>query len=123
VQDCSESPGNAEATLQQAINTRQNILQSLSTLSTSGLPNGPRLVSDFTTAMQNSLDADNDYHTWLADLVNEGVSCPSSSSRDSNYTNAVSADSASTASKQAFVAVWNPMAPRYGQQTYSGSDF
>jgi serine/threonine protein kinase len=123
VQDCSESPSSAEATLQQAINTRQNILQGLSTLSTSGLPNGPQLVSDFTTAMQNSLDADNDYHAWLADLVNEGVSCPSGSSQDSNYANAVSADSASTASKQAFVGIWDPMAPRYGQQTYSGSDF
>jgi hypothetical protein len=123
VQGCSESPGNAEATLQQAITTRQNILQGLSALSPSSLPNGAQLVSDFTTAMQNSLNADNDYHAWLADLVNEGVSCPSSSSQDPNYTNAVSVDSASTASKQAFVALWNPMAPQYGQQTYSDSDF
>jgi hypothetical protein len=123
VDSCSESPGNAEATLQQAITTRQNILQGLSTLSTSDLPNGPKLVSDFTTAMQNSLNADNDYHAWLADLVNEGVSCPSNSGQDPNYTNAVSVDTASTASKQAFVAIWNPMAPQYGQQTYSYSDF
>ncbi len=123
VQNCSESPSSAEATLQQAINTRQNILQGLSSLSTAGLPNGPQLVSAFTKAMQNSLDADNDYYAWLADLVSAGASCGSDPNSDSNYVNATSADTASTTSKQAFVAIWNPMAPQYGQQTYSYTGF
>jgi len=123
VQNCSESPGSAEATLQQAVSTRQNILQGLPTLDVSGLPNGAQLVSALTTAMQNSLNADNDYHTWLADLVSSGATCGSDPNQDSNYVAAVTADSAATTSKEAFVAIWNPMAPRYGQQTYTDTGF
>ena len=77
VQNCSESPSNAEATIQQAITTRQSILQGLQTLSVSGLPNGTQLVSALTAAMQNSLNADNDYHAWMADLVSSGNTCGS----------------------------------------------
>ena len=61
--------------------------------------------------MQNSLNADNDYHAWLADLVSSGATCGPNPNQDSNYVAAVSADSAATTSKQAFVAIWDPMAP------------
>jgi len=123
VQNCSESPSSAEVTIQQAITTRQNILQSLPTLDVSALPHGTQLVSALTTAMQNSLNADNDFHAWLADLVNEGAACGSNPNQDSNYVNAGAADTASTNSKAAFVAIWNPMAPQYGQQTYTDAGF
>ena len=123
VQACSESPASAEPVLQQAITTRQNILQDLQTLSVTGLPNGAQLVSAFTTAMQNSLNADNDFHAWLADLVSSGNTCGSNPNQDSNYVAAGNADTASTASKAAFVNLWNPMAPEYGQQTYTDTGF
>jgi hypothetical protein len=123
VQNCSESPASGEATIQQAINTRQDILQSLSSLSVSDLPNGPQLISAFTSAMQNSLAADNDYHAWMADLVSSGSSCGANAGQDANYAAAASADSASTAAKTTFVGLWNPLAPQYGQQTYSADGF
>ena len=123
VQNCSESPSSAEATFQQAISTRQNILQGLGTLDVSGLPNGAQLVSALTSAMQNSLNADNDYHAWLADLVSSGAACGSNPSQDPNYVAAGTADSRATTSKEAFVAIWNPMAPRYGQQAYTDTGF
>jgi hypothetical protein len=123
VQACSESPASAESVLQQAITTRQNILQDLQTLSVTGLPNGAQLVSAFTTAMQNSLNADNDFHAWLADLVSSGNECGSNPNQDSNYVAAGNADTASTTSKAAFVNLWNPMAPDYGQQTYTDTGF
>ncbi len=123
VQNCSESPSSAEATFQQAISTRQNILQGLGTLDVSSLPNGAQLVSALTSAMQNSLNADNDYHAWLADLVSSGAACGSNPSQDPNYVAAGNADSAATTSKEAFVAIWDPMAPRYGQQTYTDTGF
>ena len=72
VQNCSESPSSGEATLQQAISTRQDILHGLTTLNVSALPNGAQLVSTLTTVMQNSLNAENDYRAWLADLVRLG---------------------------------------------------
>jgi eukaryotic-like serine/threonine-protein kinase len=123
VQNCSQSPSSAEVTLEQAITTRQNILQGLPALDVSGLPDGSQLVSALTTAMRNSLNADTGYHAWLADLVSSGATCGSNPNQDSNYAAAVTADSAATTSKEAFVAIWNPMAPRYGQQTYTDSGF
>ena len=33
------------------------------------------------------------------------------------------ADAAASTSKDAFVAIWNPMAPSYGQQTYTDTGF
>jgi hypothetical protein len=123
VQNCSESPSSGEAALQQAINTRQDILQGLTTLDVSGLPNGAQLVSTLSTAMQNSLTADNDYHAWMADLVSAGSACGSNASQDSNYVAGGTASSAATTSKNDFLAIWNPMAPRYGQQTYSATGF
>jgi hypothetical protein len=123
VQACSESPSSGAATLQQAISTRQDILHGLATLDVSALPNGAQLVSALTTAMNNSLDADHDYHAWMADLVNSGRTCGSNPNQDSNYVAGGNASAAATTSKDAFVAIWNPMAPRYGQQTYSDTGF
>jgi hypothetical protein len=123
VQNCSESPAQAEGALQQAITTRQNILQGLQTVSVGALPNGAQLVSALRTAMQNSLDADNDYHAWMADLASSGSPCQSNPNQDSHYVAAGTADSASTTSKEAFVSLWNPMAPTYGQQTYTDTGF
>ena len=123
VQNCSESPATAEDTIQQAISTRQNILQGLQTLSVSGLPNGTQLVSALTTAMQNSLNADTDYHAWMGDLVSSGNNCGSNPNQDSNYVNGNAASSSATTSKNAFLSLWNPMAPTYGQPTYTATGF
>jgi len=123
VQNCSEKPSTAAATIQQAITTRQGILQGLQTVSVSGLPNGTQLVSALTTAMQNSLNADTDYHAWMADLVSTGNTCGSNPNQDSNYVNGVAASSDATTSKNAFLRLWNPMAPTYGQQTYTATGF
>jgi eukaryotic-like serine/threonine-protein kinase len=123
VQNCSENPSNAEATVQQAITTRQGILQNLQTLSVSGLPNGTQLVSTLTTAMQNSLNADHDYYAWMADLVSSGNTCGSNPNQDSNYVNGGTASSDATTSKKAFLTLWNPMAPTYGQQTFTATGF
>jgi hypothetical protein len=73
--------------------------------------------------MNNSLDADNDYHAWMADLVSSGSTCGSNPNQDSNYVAGGNASAAATTSKDAFLAIWNPMAPRYGQQTYSDTGF
>ncbi|HEV2258979.1 MAG TPA: protein kinase [Streptosporangiaceae bacterium] len=123
VQACSESPSDAETTIGHAITTRQNILQGLQTLSVGTLPNGPQLVSALRTAMQNSLNADNDYHAWMADLVSSGNTCGSNPNQDSNYVNGGTASSDATTSKNAFLSLWNPMAPTYGQQTYTDTGF
>ena len=123
VKGCSESPSSGEATLQQAIDTRQDILDALPTLSVSGLPDGTQLVSTLTTTMQDSVTADKDYQSWMKDFASSGSPCGSDPSQDQNYAAAVNVSNAATTAKSAFVAIWNPMAPRYGQQVYSSTGF
>jgi len=123
VGNCSESPSNGEAVLQQAIDTRQGILNDLPALSVSGLPHGTQLVSTLTTTMQDSVAADKDYQSWMKDFASSGSPCGSDPSQDPNYANAVNVSTAATTAKNAFVAIWNPMAPRYGQQVYASTGF
>ena len=123
VQGCSESPASGEATLQRAIDTRQDILNALPTLSVSGLPSGTQLVSTLTTTMQDSIAADKDYQSWMKDLASSGSPCGSNPGQDSNYAAAVNVSGAATTAKNAFVAIWDPMAPRYGQPVYSSTGF
>jgi hypothetical protein len=123
VESCSESPSSGEAALQQAINTRQHILNELQTLSPSGLPNGAQLISTLTAAMQNSINADADYQSWMADFASSGSPCGSDPNQDSNYAAGQNASIKATTAKNAFLGIWNPTAPRYGQKTYSSTDF
>jgi len=69
--------------------------------------------------VQNAIDADNDDHAWMADLASSGSACGSNPNQDSNYVAGGNASAVATTSTDAFLAIWNPMAPRYGQQTYS----
>ena len=123
VRNCSESPAAGEATLQQAIRTRQDILNALPALSVSGVPNGAQLVSKLATAMEDSITADKDYQGWMADFAGSGRPCGSDPSQDPSYAAGQNASGAATTAKSAFVAIWNPMAPRYRQQDYTNTGF
>jgi serine/threonine protein kinase len=123
VRECAESPSSGEATLQQAIDTRQDILNDLPALSVSELPRGTQLVSTLTTTMQDSVAADKDYQSWMKDFASSGSPCGSDPSQDPSYADAVNVSNAATTAKSAFVAIWNPMAPRYGQQAYTSTGF
>jgi len=123
VRQCSQGPSSGEATLQHAIDTRQDILNALPTLSVSGLPNGTQLVSTLTTTMQDSIAADKDYQSWMKDFADSGSPCGSDPSQDPHYAAAVNVSGAATTAKNAFVAIWDPMAPRYGQPAYSNTGF
>src|SRR5205085_2814424 len=123
VESCSESPSSGEATIQQAIDARQGILSDLQTLSVSGLPNGGQLAASLTTAMQDSVNADRDFQSYMADFANAGSPCGSDPNQDSNYAAAVAASTSANNAKGAFLGLWNPMAPGYGQPTYSSGQF
>jgi serine/threonine protein kinase len=123
VRSCSDSPQSGETTLQHAISIRQDILTGLQTLSPSGLTSGAQLISTLETAMQDSINADKGYQAWMTDFANAGNPCGSDPGQDSNYVAGQDASGAATTAKDAFLAIWNPMAPRYGQQTYTSTDF
>ncbi len=118
VRTCSQTPASGQASMQQAINTRQDILNGLRTLSPSGLASGAQLISTLTAAMQQSVTADRYYQNWMADFA-----CGSDPSQNTNYLAGQNASAKATAAKKAFLDIWNPMAPRYGQKTYSYQDF
>jgi len=72
--------------------------------------------------MQDSISVDHDYKNWMADVANSGT-CGSNPAGDSNYAAGQSASIQATAARNAFLDIWNPMAPGYGQKTYSSTDF
>ncbi len=123
VQTCSETPSSGEATIQHAIEVRQRILGGLQTLSPSSLPRGAQLISELSAAMQNSINADRDYQNWMADSATSGGGCSSNPAQDSNYQAGQNASVQATAAKNSFLNIWNPMAPSYGQKTYTSTDF
>jgi len=99
------------------------VIHALPALSVSALPHGTQLVSTLTTTMQDSVAADKDYQSWMKDFASSGSPCGSDPSQNQDYAAAVNVSNAATTAKTAFVAIWNPMAPRYGQQVYSGTGF
>lgn len=123
VRGCAESPSSGEATIQQAIDTRQRILSGLRTLSPSTLPHGVQLISELSAAMQNSVHADRDYQSWMADSGGSGGGCGSDPAQDSNYQAGQYASAQATLAKGDFLNIWNPMAPGYGQKTYTPAGF
>ena len=56
-------------------------------------------------------------------MANSGNPCGSDPSQDPNYAAAVNVSNVATIAKNAFVAVWDPMAPRYGQRVVSSTGF
>jgi serine/threonine protein kinase len=123
VRTCSRTPASGQASMQQAISTRQDILNGLRTLSPSGLPSGAQLISALTAAMQQSVTADRYYQNWMADFARLRYACRSDPGQDTNYLAGQNASAKATAAKKAFLDIWNPMAPSYGQKTYSRADF
>jgi tetratricopeptide (TPR) repeat protein len=80
-------------------------------------------VSTLTTTMQDSIAADRDYQSWMKDFASAGSPCGSDPSQDSNYAAAVKVSGEATIAKNAFVAIWDPMARRYGQLVYTSTGF
>jgi len=122
VETCSQSPASRQATLQQAIGTRQHIISGLAALSPAGLPHGAQLISALTTAMQDSITADQDYQNWMASFASSGT-CGGNPASDPSYAAGQQESVPATAAKNAFLNIWNPMAPSYGQTAYSSTDF
>jgi hypothetical protein len=123
VRTCALSPTSGWEELQQAIGTRQDILDRLGTMSPGGLPDGTRLISALATAMRDSIQADRYYQNWMTNFENSGAVCPTDPSQDSAYRAGQDASAAATTAKQEFTDIWNPLAPRYGQRAYSSGDF
>jgi serine/threonine-protein kinase len=96
-------------------NERKSELSQASDLQTSAIPNGGTLKSELMTALQISLNIDNDYLAWAQQQQSSGCSVGTDSSY---YDEASSLDSQATADKQTFVDTWNPIATEYNLEQF-----
>ncbi len=117
VQSCQD-PAGAASTLTQAANDRQAELNRLQKLNLSALSGSNQLVGALTSSLVHSQTADQAFAAWAT--ASEG--CTGTAPLDSNYTAASDASSAATKSKQQFVALWNPIATKYGLDVRQPSD-
>ncbi len=85
-------------------------------LQVGAIPNGALLKSQLMTALQSSLNADNNYLAWARQQQSSGCSVGTNSSY---YQTATSDDTQSTNAKMAFLNTWNPIASQYGLNQFS----
>ena len=102
------------------MNQRSAEYNQASALSTSALANGPTVKSDLIAALRNSLDADKDYLTWAQQQLN--LEC-APTAQSSAHIAANNASYQASASKEAFIRVWNLVAAQYGIQLKSPGTF
>ena len=116
--DCRLAPRAAAARLDRVQRNRQSLLQQVAALS---IPDdeGALLSSDLLQkAGQASIAADWHYRDWL--LGHDRCIRPDASAE---LRAARAADARATETKQAFVRVFDPLARRYGERTWTASDF
>jgi hypothetical protein len=106
-------------TFQDAAASHKQLLSQLD--SVPGLQSLPQpMITDLRTAWQSSASADSDFALWAQDQLGDG--CSPDNQTDPNYVAANGPDLQATASKTAFVQLWNPLATSYGLPTYSQGD-
>lgn len=103
--------------LQTAIDNRSSLISRLDALSVSSIPEGASLKAQLRAALVASYDADVAYRNWLTAA---GSACPRTS--DAAYAAVQEANTRATATKTVFVALWNPVAVRYGLPTRNANE-
>lgn len=117
ISNCASDPASQLSAMQGAVSSRGSALQRLNAIPPADLPGGAALLSDLNSALQASDQADQDFIQWMNDI--EGTSCPHPSTSDSNFQAATSASTQADSAKQAFLALWNPVAAQFGLTQYT----
>ena len=117
VNNCTADPAAETSAMDGAIASRESALQQVGTVDSGSLPDGAVLLSDLNSALQASDQADQYFVLWMGDI--EGTSCPYATSSDSNYQAATAASSQADSAKQAFLALWSPIAAQFGLTQYT----
>jgi hypothetical protein len=119
VNQCGPSLAQDVQAFQAAATSHRQLLSELANMpGMSALPQA--MVRDLSSAWQASASADADFAQWAQDEVENG--CSPASQSDPNYAAADGPDVQATASKTAFVQLWNPIAQAAGLTTYAQSD-
>jgi len=126
---CSIDPYDASQQIRTVIDSRTSLLNQLSGIQAPPNPEAQTFYSLLQQALQSSIDADIQYKGWFDFLYTDyyytfPVGCPSGTPpKNEAFDAARAADARSTTLKQQFVDAFNPVATRFGLQTWAGGDF
>lgn len=118
--NCSISPHEAGQRIASVADNRQSILGQLGIFATPTQPTNDA-VTFLQQALQQSIEADRHYRDAFFEAAQSGAACPPP--RNASFKLAASSDARATSAKKHFVAVFNPLASRFGRQTWAPSDF
>ena len=118
VNQCTSGLSQAPKAFTDGATGRQKLLQQLAHLpGRSTLPAG--MLRELTGAWQASATVDTDLGKWAQDEVSHG--CHQNDHNDANFVASNTPDVQASNDKAAFVALWNPIAAKYGLTRYSTS--
>jgi hypothetical protein len=114
---CSLAPAQGAAQAQAVEKNRAGLLKRLNALKP---PNAQTaaIVASFRQALTASIDANRHYAKWMQSL-NGASPCPGSPTSNDDFNAAEVASTKATAAKQALAKEYNPLAAKYGRQTFS----
>lgn len=126
---CSVAPATAAQMIDAVLANRQAVLAQAGQLDTSSGALAAGIRQKLIDALTASMEADQDYATWLADLTTafpagDPPGCPGGSApSDAHYAAATQASLTADAAKKAFVAAYDPAAAAIGLREWSDTDF
>lgn len=121
VASCATPPATGVTQLQEAITDRQRVTATLSGLPVSQIPGGGAMRADLGKVLQLSVTADHDFISWMRNPATVQT-CPGSTATDASYAAGVQASQLAVQAKEQFLALWNPLAKKFGLPTYTTLD-
>jgi DNA-binding winged helix-turn-helix (wHTH) protein len=118
--NCSISPHEAGQRIASVADNRQSILGQLGIFATPTQPTD-KAVTYLQQALQQSIEADRHYRDAFFEAAQSGAGCPPP--QNASFKLAAGSSARATSAKRRFVAVFNPLASRFGRQTWAPADF
>ena len=118
--NCSISPHEAGQRIASVADNRQSILGQLGIFATPTQPSD-KAVTYLQQALQQSIEAERHYRDAFFEAAQSGAGCPPP--QNASFKLAASSNARATSAKRRFVAVFNPLASRFGRQTWAPADF
>jgi DNA-binding SARP family transcriptional activator len=118
VSRCALSPRAAVVQLDSVQRNRQSILQQIAALTVPSDDNAEHSADRLQRALQASITADSHYRDWLASRTRCGPTRPTAELSAAHV-----ADVQATKAKRSFLAAFNPLARRLGQEVWSATEF
>jgi hypothetical protein len=117
---CTMVPSTGISLMNQAISQRQNVIGRFGSLSVNAIPDGHAMLADLKRVLQRSITADRGFIGWMQDI--QAATCPVNTSTDASYQQGFRASTRAVTAKKEFLALWNPIARKFGQPTFTSSE-